>query len=443
MNETLPAGIVACVAQLGSDLATWAQAHRDAPLAEQERGVLEVVRRALPGLLAAVLEQSTSGLQAPVAQWRQSCPRCGTRTRVQSRRRRAVLTTCGLVRLARAWYVCRACGQGFSPVDATLHLAPRARLSAALRGWLVALGAATSFAEAAGLLAKLTGLHVATETVRQHTEAVGTAEEEAAQTTMAEVARTRAPVEAVDAAPGMLTVETDGVMVRYRDGWHEVKLGLVGGQVDGHLVAPSYVAARASAEQFGPRLLAEAARRGALEIVAWEGPVTRRNLAVLRQVVILGDGAAWIWHLAAEHFGERIEIIDYYHATEHIWTLAHAFYGEGTAKATRWGERQCRRLLARGAGPLLRTLRAIRRCPPAVAPVLRRERGYFRTNAARLAYPTFRQQGLPIGSGAVESEAKRLVQQRMKRPGARWSAPGAQAVLNVRSRLLSNLPLAC
>jgi hypothetical protein len=308
---------------------------------------------------------------------------------------------------------------------------------------VVELGGATSFRDGAGRLERLTGLKVSAETVRQHTEALGSEVEAAQQTAMAEVVRTREPAGALDPAPGTLVIETDGVMVRYLDGWHEVKLGLVAGQVDGELRLPSYVAARASAEQFGPRLLAEAARRGALEVVGWQGAITGRGLAVLPKVVVLGDGAVWIWNLADEHFGERIEIVDYYHATEHIWVLAKAFYGEGTAKTKRWGERQCRRLLAQGVEPLLRALRAIKRCAPEVAPLLRRERGYFRSNAARMDYPTFRKQGLPIGSGAVESEAKRLVQQRMKRPGARWSDVGAQAVLNVRSRMLSNLPLAC
>jgi hypothetical protein len=84
---------------------------------------------------------------------------------------------------------------------------------------------------------------------------------------MAAVLRTREPVGLVDAAPGTLLVQTDAVMVRCRDDWHEVKIRLVGGQRDGALVAPSYVAARASAEQFGPRLLVEAARRGALAVV--------------------------------------------------------------------------------------------------------------------------------------------------------------------------------
>lgn len=443
MSEALPAEMVARLDRLGQALMRWAQAHRDSALAEHEQGVLGLVRQALPDLLGAVVAASTSGLRPATGRLRQPCPTCGVRARVQSWRRRQVLSICGPISLERPWCVCPAGHPGFSPVDETLGLGRHARLSAGLRAWLVEQGATESFAAAAGTVARLTGLAVTGETVRQHTEAVGTALEEAQQAQMAQVARTREAAAPVDAAPGTLLVQTDGVMVRYRDDWHEVKLGLVGGHLDGQVVAPSYVAARTPAAQFGPRLLSEAARRGALEIVDWRGPVSQHCLAVLRPVVVLGDGAAWIWHLAAEHFGERIEIIDYYHATEHIWTLANAFYGEGSAKARRWADRHCRRLLARGPAPLLRALRAIQRRPPALAKLLRRETGYFRTNAARMAYPAFRAQGLPIGSGAIESAAKRLVHQRMKLPGARWSEPGAQAVLNVRSRLLSGLPLAC
>jgi hypothetical protein len=405
--------------------------------------VLEVVREALPDLLGEVLRLSQSALDPSLARLPRSCPSCGERARVQSWRERSVLTVCGRVRFERPWYVCKRCRLGFSPVDRTLELPSRARLSQEVRSQLVELGAKMSFAEARGLLDRLTGLKVAAETVRSHTERVGTELEEAQELASAEVERTEEAAETVDSAPGTLVVETDGVMVRYQDGWHEVKLGLVAGQVDGKLKRPSYLALRASPDLFGPRLLAEAARRGALEIVGWEGPVTGRGLAKLRKVVVLGDGAAWIWNLAAEHFGDRIEIIDYYHATEHVWTLANAFYGEGTEKAKDWARRQSGRLLTRGAGGLLRALDAIRKCRPEFKETLRRERGYFRTNQARMAYPTYRAQGLPIGSGAIESEAKRLVQQRMKLPGARWSREGAQAVLNVRSRLLSHRQLAC
>jgi hypothetical protein len=202
-------------------------------------------------------------------------------------------------------------------------------------------------------------------------------------------------------------------------------------------VAPSYVAAREPADAFGPRLLAEAARRGALEIVDWQGPRTGPGLAVLRRVVVLGDGAVWIWQLAAEHFGECLEIVDFYHASEHVWALAHALYGGETPPAAAAAAGWLARLREHGAAGLLDTLRRVHASTPEGREALRRERGYFRTNAARMAYPTFMAQGLPIGSGAVEAAAKHVVQLRLKRPGARWSAPGAQAILTLRADVLS------
>jgi hypothetical protein len=280
-------------------------------------------------------------------------------------------------------------------------------------------------------------LVVRSETIRQRTERAGAALEAAAQVASAQVLRTQEPAAPLDTAPGQLTVETDGVMVRYQDGWHEVKLGLVAGWQNGQLQAPSYVAQRAGPEQFGPRLLAEAARRGALEVVDWDGPPTDRSAAVLRSVLILGDGAPWIWNLAADQFGARTEIVDFYHAAEHLGTVAKALYPDDAAAAHAWATTQIHALRDEGVAPVQDTLRTARAPTPAGAETLRQERGYFRTNAARMAYPDFRAQGLPIGSGAIESNAKRVVHQRMKRPGARWSAAGAQAVLNVRCQLLT------
>ena len=75
------------------------------------------------------------------------------------------------------------------------------------------------------------------------------------------------------------------------------------------------------------------------------------------------------------------------------------------------------------------------------ADALRRERAYFRTNAARMAYPTFRARGLPIGSGAVESAARHVIQQRMKLPGVRWGDAGGRAIATLRARLRSDRPL--
>jgi hypothetical protein len=287
-------------------------------------------------------------------------------------------------------------------------------------------------------LEQLTGLRLSAETLRQYCERAGAVLEAAQPAAIAHVQASGEAAEAVDTAPGTLLVEADGGMVRYRHtGWHEVKVGLVAGCVDGRLQAPSYVAAREEAAAFGPRLLTEAARRGALAVVRWEGPRTGAGLAVLRRVVVLGDGAVWIWHLAAEHFGERGEIVDFYHASEHRWTLAHALDGTGTAAATAWATARLHTLRHVGGAALLQDLRGLRPPTAEAQAVLRRERGYFRTNVARMAYPTFVTQGLPIGSGAVESAANHLVQLRLKRPGARWSPAGAQAVLTLRAHLAS------
>jgi hypothetical protein len=229
-------------------------------------------------------------------------------------------------------------------------------------------------------------------------------------------------------------------MVRYLDGWHEVKLGLVAGCVAGLVAAPSYVAAREPAAAFGRRLAAEAARRGALEVVRWEGGLVGRGLAVLREAAIVGDGARWIWELAAEHFGARVEIVDGFHAAEHLHAAGRALCGEG-APALAWAEARLGDLLAQGAGPVLAALRAAKAPTAEARAILRTERGYFRTNAERMAYPEFRLDGLPIGSGAIESAADHLVQRRMQRAGMRWSDCGGDAVLALRARLRSARPL--
>lgn len=436
MSDSLPATMGARLHELGAALVTWARAHPGATLAEQEAAVLAEVRGGMGALLHEVLRLTTPTLSDAVGP-PPRCPGCDTRTRVHSWRARTMQTVRGAVTLVRAWHWCRRCRHGFSPADASLGLDQRARLSAGLHDWLVDLGATTSFREAARLLQTLTGQAVAAETLRRHTEAQGAVHEAAQQQAIHTVAVTQDAAAPLDPAPGRLVVETDGVMVRYQDGWHEVKVGVVAGHRAGTLHASSYVAARAGPDQFGPRLLAEAARRGALTVAGWTGPVTGRGLAVLRPVVVLGDGAAWIWNLAAAYFGERTEIVDYYHATEHLWQLARALHGVDTPLTSAWATTQGHVLREQGAAPLLVTLAAIQPTTAEAREVLRRERGYFTTHAARMDYPAFHDQGLPIGSGAVESSARHLVQQRLKRAGCRRSPVGAQALLSLRAHRAS------
>ncbi len=134
-------------------------------------------------------------------------------------------------------------------------------------------------------------------------------------------------------------------------------------------------------------------------------------------------------------------IIDFYHATEHVWTLAHALFGEGPWLAARWADFAILAPAPSSARALRDLFDPIQAPSATAATVLQRERQYFRTNQARMDYPTFRQQGLPLGSGAVESAGRHLVQLRMKRAGAHWSDDGGQAVLNVHCRLTSHRSL--
>ncbi|MBI2760217.1 MAG: ISKra4 family transposase [Chloroflexi bacterium] len=441
MCSSPPLDILAQVSALGAALVAQARQSRGAPLADLEPAVRTVVQAALPALLRAVLHLATPDLDPGIATVHRRCPRRGCQVRMHSQRPRTLQTTRGPLVVVRPWYHCPACHQGFSPADAALALPARARISAALEAWLVRLNVSTTQREAAALLTELTGPRVGMDTIREHTTAVGDAVAAADEAAIRTVQTTGASAAPVVPVPGQLVVETDGAMVRYDDGWHEVKIGVVGGVVDGAVTAASSVAARESAEVFGPRLLAETARRGALEVVRWEGPLTRPGLAVLPPVHVVGDGAHWIWTLAEDHFGDRTEVVDFYHAAEHVWTVARALYGEGTPEATAWAQARIEELKKEGGRPVHAALFAITPPTEAATEVLRVERGYFTTNLMRMAYPDVQARGLPIGSGAVESAAKHVVQHRMKRPGQRWTCQGGRAMLALRARFASGRPL--
>ena len=146
----------------------------------------------------------------------------------------------------------------------------------------------------------------------------------------------------------------------------------------------------------------------------------------------------WIWEHVGPFFGpERTEIVDYFHASEHVWLVAKTLHGEDSPETKVWAETALDRLWQDGPRQLVAWFDATVAPTPAVASVVKRERGYFSANGQRMRYANFRQHDLPIGSGAVESSAKHLVQQRMKRSGMRWSDLGARAILDLRCHLLS------
>lgn len=466
MSQNLnPSPIVTHLLTLAETLDAWAVAHRTSTLAEHEQGVLRAVRQVLGPLLGAVLTRALQLDQPSESQRHCPCPQCGRRRAPHQQRPRQPVTVCGVVPFQRPYYYCAACHYGWAPADGVLDLAPHQVLSAGLQTWLATEGGDAAFAAAAQRIERLTGIGLGAETIRTHTEAVGSVLVAQQAAAAQQVLATQEPAEPVDPAPDVLLVEVDGAMLHYVDDWHEMKRGLLAGCRRGNgldpddpayqppeLRAPSYVAARLEARAFGPLVLAEAARRGALAIIGWEQPVGTDPrlqgvrgpaLAQLRPLVILADGAPWIWGLAAEHFGAaRTEIVEVYHAVQHLWTLGRAAWGPDHPHGAVWVRRAERVLKERGATGLLPHLQRLSRRTDLVDTVgVQRERNYFRTNRERMAYPQYRAQGLPIGSGAIESAVHHVVQHRLKQPGMRWGESGAQAVAAVSARLASHRPL--
>jgi hypothetical protein len=441
MTRAIPEQIVAAMTTLAESLATWCEEGRDGRLEQHEAAVLERVRQVLPQVLEAVVEVATSGLAPRVRTGRSACPGCGRTLRPHQERSRQVLTQCGMVVIERPWYSCERCHHGWSVVETTLGVGSRQRASVGLLGWLVRLGATTDYREAAELLDDLTGLAVGAETIRRECVRVGTAIRAAEAAAIRQTQRSREPAEALESAPGLLVLEADGAMILFADGWHEVKIGMVAGWDGQRLVAPSYVAAREPATAFGPRLATEAARRGALEVERWEGSVTRRGLAILRPALVLADGAVWIWNLADEYVDQRIEVSDFYHAAEHLATVAAACFPDPT-RAAAWLDARKGELLTLGPLPVLAAFDRLAPPTPKAAETRRVERAYFASRVDRRDYPALRLDGLPIGSGAIESAADHVVQRRMKRAGMRWSDTGGDAMLALRARLRSHRPLA-
>jgi hypothetical protein len=223
-----------------------------------------------------------------------------------------------------------------------------------------------------------------------------------------------------------LTVAIDGGMIFVDGRWQEAKIGCVYDTAD-RVVSPtrSTVTAR--------QVVAVRGTPEALAAQLW--PRADALGAAHRRVVVLGDGAPWIWNLAAELFPRRVEILDWYHADEHVSEVARLLYGDGTEKARAWRQTQLDGLWTDAVDQVIEALRVLG--PHQRAAAKRTAVGdlarYLTTNRDRMRYQTFRAAGYAIGSGAVESAVSHVMQQRMKRAGMHWRSCGADAMLALRS----------
>jgi hypothetical protein len=353
-------------------------------------------------------------------------------------------TVLGLVTVTRAWYHCAECGHGLAPRDTELGVAGQS-MSPGLAAMNDIAAAAGPFAGAARLLEEIGGVRLTAKRVERAAEASGTA--------VAEVGRDRAALIAArklvplppSPLPDKLYAAIDGTGVPVtgretagRDGkgedgrarTREVKLAVFFTQgkpdKDGYPVrdraSTSVIAAFEPAATFADLVKAEGIRRGADHV---------------RQFTILGDGAAWIWGIATAKFPEATQIVDLFHAREHLYSLTRSLEFMLLDHKEEW---LAARLADLDYGYIDGIEAAVRKYPlqGVKKDEVDRELGYFLNNAPRMRYHWFRQCGLFTGSGVVEASCKTVIGQRLKQSGMHWTVAGADAITALRCREASS-----
>ena len=356
-------------------------------------------------------------------------------------RDKQLLTVLSWVKVRRAYYYCPSCQSGFLPKDHDLDIA-RVSLSPGVRRMIGRVGGKEPFDQGRQDLLDLAGVDVNTKEVERISEQLGGQVEALwKQERKAILSGKVSPL--LPAAPklyiamdgtGLPVVprETEGRQGKDETGiakTREAKLGCVFTQTkedkEGYPIrdqgSTTYVGAIETAESFGPRIYAEAVRRG---------------LRQAHKTIVLGDGGVWIWGIATLYFPFAIQIVDLFHAREHLADLSKAVFGTDVATAKDWTKARSDQLDNGDVQAVIAEMNLLSPQQAKAGEEVRKAIGYFTTNAERMRYANFRSQGLFVGSGVVEAGCKSMGL-RLKQSGMRWTVAGANAIIALRCCQLS------
>ena len=369
---------------------------------------------------------------------------CGHQARYRELRSKPLLTAVGKSEVSRPYYLCPHCHAGQVPADVELDI-ENTEFSPGVRRMQAVVGQDAPFDGGRQQLKLLAGLEVTTKSVERTAETIG---EDIAAREQADIQRAvqlDLPIMVGEPIP-ILYVQMDGTGVPVvkketagRKGkvhgqpahTREAKLGCVFTQTrwddEGYAIrdpgSTTYTGAIETAEEFGKRLYLEAWNRG------WSRAANK---------VVIGDGAEWIWNLAQQHFPGAIQIVDLYHARQHLWTVARLLHPNDAVRQKAWMKIHQKRWLDKGKlETLVAALRSLHSDYPEVAEKLRIEADYFQTNTKRMRYPKFRKQHLFVGSGVIEAGCKTVIGSRLKQSGMFWTLRGANSILALRCSLLN------
>lgn len=368
----------------------------------------------------------------------------GHRARFVEHREKELMTALSSVKVRRAYYYCDQCGEGVIPKDRALDIVDTS-FSPGVRRMMGQVGGKEAFEEGQKDLETLAGVVVTTKAVERVSEATGRQIEQQNQREQRQAMSGKVvPFPSVASIPKLyIAIDGTGVPVVKREAkgrkgkngdakTREAKLGCVFTQTtvdeEGYPVrddgSTTYIGAIEKAEEFGCRIYTEAIRRGMMQA---------------QKVIVLGDGAKWIWGIADEHFPSAVQIVDLYHAREHLAKVAKLVHGStSNEKSQEWLLARRDELDAGDVKNVRAALISLRPQDKAVRKEVKKEVEYFRRNAKRMRYAEFRNQGLFVGSGVVEAGCRTIIGQRLKLSGMHWTVKGANAIIALRCCQMSN-----
>ena len=379
-------------------------------------------------LLGACMSSFIEELFGPYLEqeWAQ-CPRCGKKLHQKRLNKRDLSTFQGEFAIMRPYFYCADCTYGFHPLDEVLGLAPEHH-QYDIQKKTTMLAADLPFDRSAFHFGELTGIEVGNHFIHETLNAVGEA------ATLDLVIPDRKEIErrideAMDTSgePPVLVVASDGAHMPTRPKAARKKKRGKGQYKEAkgfrlYLLGPDeriiHVASWHQIEQFGQFAedLAQVAQRIPKDKV---------------RIALLGDGAEWLWKAMAQNFPEGCQVLDYYHCSEHVYTVADAQYG-ASLEGHQWAESVLARLSLDMASSVIAGLHRMKPITPLAKEEIEKLIGYLQHHRDRFHYRARKKEGMPIGSGGIESANKFICHTRLKRPGAWWLKENGNTMLRVR-----------
>jgi hypothetical protein len=298
----------------------------------------------------------------------------------------------------------------------------------------------SSFKSASSIIKKVYGVNISSETVRAITDYVGKIVFEEDSEEAGRIYEGASKIANDKSKAGVLYIQADGAALNTRtknaegSTWRENKLGMVfssdnirtkinkKGELVGTILKKEYTSYVGSVQKFKKYLFACAIRNG---------------YGVYKETVILSDGAAWIRNMGKEQFPDAIQILDLFHLCENTYTYAKAIFKNDETKYKPWAEDIIEKLKNGEKQEVIKILKSLknRKIPKGTVNLC----AYLENNIDRIDYKLYKDKGYYVGSGAIESGNKVVLQKRLKLAGMRWDALSAQYLLSLRAKYESNL----